>query len=294
MERVSNQNLCKTLVFWRLKLTAKVEYSYITCKSALSISRLPGLDYSLNPYVGCEHGCLYCYSRSMLKDEALALKWGSFVWAKKNLVERLRHDLRHKKRGVVGVGTITDPYQPLEAKLRLTYNCIELLAAYRFPTSIQTKSTLILRDLELIKPEKFDVGVTITTVNVDLAKKLEPKASTPDARVQIVEEMANRNIETWVFLGPIIPFINDDEENFKSIVRVAWKNKSKILYDKLNLKKWVLESLKPFLEKEKPELVERLPEILSPKSGYWLKISKTIQKLCKEKNVECKPAFPYV
>lgn len=230
----------------------------------------------------------------MLKDENLSLKWGSFVWVKKNLIERLRHDLRHRKHGVVGVGTTTDPYQPVESKLELTRSCIKLLTAYRFPVSIQTKSTLILRDLDLIKPEKFDVGITITTVDVDLAKKLEPKASTPDARIQIIEEMVNQKIETWIFLGPIIPFINDGEENFRNIIKVAWKNKSKILYDKLNLKKWVLESLKPFLEIEKPELAEKLPEILSSKSGYWLKISKTIQKLCREKSVECKPAFPYI
>jgi len=160
--------------------------------------------------------------------------------------------------------------------------------------SIQTKSTLILRDLDLINPEKFDVGVTLTTMDENLAKKLEPKASKPDARVQVLEEVTNKKIETWIFLGPIIPFINDDQENIKKIIKVAEKNKSKILYDKLNLKKWVLDSLKQFLEKEKPGLTELLPKILHPHSTYWLEKSKNIETMCKKAGVECKPAFPYV
>ncbi|RLG92087.1 MAG: radical SAM protein [Candidatus Hecatellales archaeon] len=276
------------------KLTGKVEYSYVTCKSALSKSRLPELDYALNPYVGCEHGCLYCYSRSILKDEKMALRWGSFVWAKKNIVERLRKDLRRKKAGVIGVGTITDPYQPLESKLRLTRGCLEFLSVYRFPVSIQTKSNLILRDLDLIKPEKFDVGVTITTIDKNLAKKLEPKAPNPDARIQVVEELADKKVETWIFLGPVIPYVNDDRGNLEAIIEVAKKTGSKILYDRLNLKRWVLESLKPFLEKEKPGLSDVLPRVLGFGSDYWVRVSEVIRGICGEKGVKCEPAFPYV
>ena len=275
-------------------VTFQVAYSHVLCRSALSKSKLPELDYSLNPYVGCEHGCLYCYSRSLLKNEDLIPKWGKFVWVKKNLVDRLRVEVRRRKKGVVGVGTVTDPYQPIEAKLKLTQNCLKLLTAYHFPVSIQTKSSLILRDLDFIKPQSFDVGVTLTTINEDLAEKLEPKASKPTARIQVLEELKNRGVETWIFLGPIIPSINDDEKNIEEIVEVARKNKCKILYDKLNLKKGVLESLQPFLEKENPKIVNFLPKILSPWSTYWKEKSKMILRLCKEKNVECKPAFPYV
>lgn len=262
------------------------------CKTALSLSKLPGLRYSLNPYLGCEHGCLYCYSRAIFRDQDMALNWGKFVKVKQNIAEVLTQEVKRKPRGVVGVSTVSDPYQPLESKTLLTRKCLEILAKHNFPTSIQTKSILVLRDIDILKPKKFDVGVTITTMDRDLAKKLEPKSSPPDARAHVLEELAPRGFEIWVFLGPIIPEINDDKEGIAQVVEVARKTGGKLIYDKLNLKQWVLESLAPFLEQEKPGLAQRLPAILSAKSDYWRKISSTIEAMCKERSVRCEPAFP--
>ncbi len=268
------------------------EYSSMNCKTALSPSKLPGLRYSLNPYLGCEHGCLYCYSKAIFRDLDMALNWGKFVRAKQNIAEVLTQEVKRKPRGVVGVSTVTDPYQPIESKTHLTRKCLEILAKHNFQTSIQTKSILVLRDIDILKPKKFDVGVTITAMDRDLAKKLEPKSSPPDARAHVLEELAPRGFETWVFFGPIIPEINDSEESIAQVVEVARKTKSKLLYDRLNLKQWVLESLTPFLEQEKPGLAQRLPAILSAKSNYWSKISSTIEALCKEQSVRCESAFP--
>jgi len=278
-------------LIWRETLLADVKHGFVVCRSALSVSRLPGLDYSINPYVGCEHGCVYCYSRSFLRDRKLAERWGSFVWAKRNLLERLRVELPRKRRGVVGVGVLTDPYQPFERKMKLTRGCLEILASYGFPVSLQTKSALILRDVDLIKPENFDVGVTITTLDRGLAGSLEPKASPPEARVQVVEEYSSRKVETWIFLGPIIPGVNDRRENFEQIVRVAEKTGSLLLYDKLNLRREIRRPLGEFFRREKPELLEDLPRILQPPFSYWRRISETIEKLCRERNVKCQAAF---
>ena len=268
------------------------EYSSMNCKTALSPSKLPGLRYSLNPYLGCERGCLYCYSKAIFRDFDMALNWGKFVKAKQNIAEVLTQEVKRKPRGVVGVSTVTDPYQPIESKTLLTRKCLEILAKHDFQTSIQTKSILVLRDIDILKPKKFDVGVTITTMDRDLAKKLEPKSSPPDARAHVLEELAPRGFETWVFFGPIIPEINDSKESIAQVVEVARKTKSKLLYDRLNLKQWVLESLAPFLEQEKPGLAQRLPAILSAKSDYWRKISSMIDALCGERSVRCEPAFP--
>jgi DNA repair photolyase len=222
----------------------------------------------------------------------MAANWGKFVKAKQNIAEILSNEIKRKPRGIVGVSTVTDPYQPMESKMQLTRKCLEILAKNNFPTSIQTKSILVLRDIDIMKLKKIDVGVTITTMDRDLAKKLEPRSSPPDARSHVLEELAPRGFETWIFLGPIIPEINDDKESITQIIEVAKKTKSKLIYDRLNLKQWVLESMTPFLEEEKPGLAQRLPAVLSAKSNYWRTISSMVEDLCKERSVICEPAFP--
>ncbi|MGC8816631.1 MAG: SPL family radical SAM protein [Candidatus Hadarchaeum sp.] len=268
-----------------------VEYIFTSCLTALSPSRLPGLNYSLNPYTGCEHGCAYCYSPSVFKDQSIAESWGKVVRIKRNIVETLMQEVHRKDRGVVGLSTVTDPYQPVEKNLELTRKCIEVLLEHDFPVSIQTKSDLVLRDSDLIVPKKFDVGVTITTIDPELARLLEPKASPPDARAQVLEEFSGRGVDTWIFLGPIIPEINDDEENLRKIVEIAAKTKSKVLYDKLNLKPWVMERLEPVLESLKPGLAGRIPPTISHGHDYQKIISSKIIPLCRELGIKCEAAF---
>jgi len=269
----------------------EVDYSYVNCKTALSLSRLPGLYYSLNPYFGCEHGCVYCYSRSVFRDRELALSWGRFVKAKSNVLDVLSREVKRKPSRVVGVSTVTDPYQPFESRLQLTRRCIEMLSRHNFPVSIQTKSALVLRDLDLIKSDNFDVGVTLTTMDSGLASRLEPRASRPDARANVLEEFASRRVKTWIFLGPIIPYVNDREESLLQVIEVASKTRSRLLFDKLNLRPWVLESIRPFMESECPGVWDHLSELVSRKSDYWLNLSSLVRKMCADKNVLCESAF---
>jgi len=269
-----------------------MEYSYVSCKTALSLSRLPGLYYSLNPYFGCEHGCVYCYSRSVFRDRELALSWGRFVKAKSNILDVLSRELTRKPPKVVGVSTVTDPYQPYESRLQLTRRCLEMLSRHNFPVSIQTKSALVLRDLELIKPDNFDVGVTLTTMDPGLASRLEPRASRPDARANVLEEFASRGVKTWIFLGPIIPHVNDREDSISQIIEIASKTKSRLLFDKLNLRPWVLESMRPFMESEYPGVWDQLPELVGEKPDYWLSLSSLIRRVCANESVSCESAFP--
>ena len=269
-----------------------VEYSSINCKTALSLSKLPGLSYSLNPYRGCRHACVYCYSPSVLGDRQLAMNWGKVVQPKQNIVEVLAREIKRRPKGTVGVSTVCDPYQPLEAELELTRKCIELLSQRGFSVSIQTKSSLVLRDIELVVPEKFDMGVTITTMDRELSSELEPKASPPSARAQVLEEFASRGVETWLFLGPIIPEINDGEEDLRQVIEVARRTHSKLIYDKLNLKRWVLERMAPKLEKIRPGLAKQLPTLVSAKSKRWREIRSKVESICSELGVRCEPAFP--
>ena len=267
------------------------EYSKIICKDAISYSNLPDLDYSLNPYLGCEHGCIYCYSPSVFRNREMAKSWGKFIKAKINIAEVLPNQLKKISKGVVGISTVTDPYQPLESKLQLTRKCIVILREHNFQISIQTKSDLVLRDKDLIKPEGFDVGVTIITLDNDLAKQLGPRASSPESLIQVLDEFFDRGVDTWLFFGPIIPEINDDEENILKLIKVAKKTKTKLIYDKLNLKNWVLDAMEEFLEKERPGLKYRLPSLLKKNSEYWHKLKGKITALCSKESVFCKPAF---
>jgi DNA repair photolyase len=261
------------------------------CRSALSRSSLPGLRYSLNPYVGCGHGCLYCYAPSTLGDEVLAKNWGRIVRAKENVVEVLGREVLSRERGTVGVSTVTDPYQPLEGKLELTRRCIGVLAAHGFPVSIQTKSSLVLRDIDLISPDGFDVGVTITTMDRELAGKIEPGASPPDARAQVLNEFSARGVKTWLFLGPVIPGVNDSEDCIRRVVEAAAKARSALVYDRLNLRRWVMDRLGTLLDREFGGR-ERVLSALS-NGTWWRGVSSRILSACRELGVKCEAAFSY-
>jgi DNA repair photolyase len=235
---------------------------------------------------------LYCYSRSVFHSREIAHAWGSFVKAKRNIPEVLARELPHKGKGTIGLSTVTDPYQPIESRLQLTRACLEVLKSSGFKVSIQTKSSLVLRDIDLISGPMFEMGVTITTMNQELAKKMEPQASSPDKRRQVLQEYCERKVETWIFLGPIIPNVNDHTEDIEQIVQVAKETRSRLLFDKLNLRPWVLESLTSFLSKETPESLENLPALLGTSSEYWKDTSAKIRALCRDRNVPCETAFP--
>ena len=117
----------------------------VKCKTALSKSNLPGLDYSLNPYRGCMHNCAYCYVPNVLRINRE--EWGKFVEVKINIQNVLSKEVKTKKQGIVGISTVTDPYQPIEKRNKITRFCLEQLLKYDFPISIQTKSSLVLKDI---------------------------------------------------------------------------------------------------------------------------------------------------
>ena len=202
----------------------RVVYSNIDCKTAISKSSLPGLDYSLNPYFGCEHCCRYCYSPSVFRGSIAPSSWGSFVKIKKNILEVLRNDLKKKIEGVIGLSTVTDPYQPIEKQSKLTRDCIKLISGSKFKLSIQTKSILFLRDIEVMERNKTDIGITITTLDNNLAHILEPNSSAPYERMSAIAKAASKGFNSWIFLGPIIPRVNDDIDRIDEILKFARKN----------------------------------------------------------------------
>lgn len=213
----------------------------IKCKTALSKSNLPGLDYSLNPYRGCQHNCAYCYVPNVLKIKRK--EWGAFVEVKKNIVKILSNELRNKKTGIVGISTVTDPYQPIEKKYKLTRYCLEQLLRYDFPINIQTKSNIVLRDIDLIsKFSNIEVMFSIGTLNDFERNLLEPNASAIFDRLNAIKQISENGINTSIFFGPIYPTFKLDD--ISELFDLFKKYKiSEIMIDKFNLKPGIMENI---------------------------------------------------
>ncbi|MEM0203085.1 MAG: radical SAM protein [Archaeoglobaceae archaeon] len=244
--------------------------------TALGKSNLPGLDYTLNPYIGCSHGCVYCYAR-LYCDSRIAKHWGKIVVVKENIAEILAREITRRKKGVVGLSTITDAYQSIEAKERIARELLRMLLENNFEVSIQTKSSLVLRDLDILceKKELVDVGFTITTLDNRIAEVVEPKASSPSERVKALEKISAEGIKTWIFLGPIIPGIS--EESFGEIVEIAKATNSLVYYDKYRVKPFMSGIAKEFADKAM--------------KTDWKGVFEKIEQLCERKGVATKPAF---
>lgn len=193
----------------RREMPSNVSAHEVRCRVALPPSNLPGLDLALNPYVGCEHGCLYCFAPDVLKRERS--DWATRVDYRVNLPVVLSRELR-TKRGVIGIGTVTDPYQPLEGVLLLTRKCLLEISRHDNPISILTKSDLVLRDLELILATKRpEVGITLTCMDEGLARRIEPGAPSPRRRIAALGELSRSGVNRYAMIGPVLPFLEEHE-----------------------------------------------------------------------------------
>ncbi len=256
----------------------------IKIKTALSSSKLPGLDYALNPYRGCGHACIYCYAPGVIRwDKG---KWGEIVEVKINLPRILSRELRTKKKGVVGLGTVTDPYQPAEKKYEITRRCLELLQLHDFPVCIQTKSSLVLRDIDLLKRFlNIEVGITLTTLDDRVREKMEPGASGVDERLHALSELSKNGINTWVFIGPVMPYITDA---VALVDAIAGARPKYVLIDRLNLKNGVWDCVKEFIKMHYPGLLPTYEKIfLCGDDSFYKAVFEKIVSRCKERGLRC-------
>ena len=261
----------------------RIRLTEIECKTALSPSRLPGYDYALNPYKGCAHGCKYCYAPNILKIPRR--EWGEFVEVRRNIPKILANELKNKKRGVIGISTTTDPYQPLEKNYKLTRYCLEQMVRHDFPVSILTKSTLIMRDIDLLlRLSEVEVGFTITTYNDSERKLLEPGAPSIDSRITALEKCSKKGIPTYAFIGPLYPTM--DEDGMSKLVRkIKDSGTSKIMADRLNLKPGVWSSVYNSLA-ENAAIKSIWKDAVFGKSNRYKKLFNLLKKISDEKGIE--------
>jgi len=176
----------------------------IQSKTILSTSKV--YDYVINPYVGCQHACSYCYARFMKRFSGHKEPWGQFVDAKINAADLLRSEINKKKRAKVWISGVCDPYQPLERKYELTRKCLEILAQNDWPVVIQTRSPLVLRDMDILKGARnFEVGLTITTADDAIRKLFEPNAPPIMERLRALDELHRSGINTYAMIAPVLP-----------------------------------------------------------------------------------------
>ena len=199
-------------------------------KSVITSNDSPDIyfDRSINPYRGCEHGCIYCYARPTHSYLGLSpgLDFETKIIAKRNIAEVLRAELARPRYepSLLVIGSATDCYQPVERQLRLTRSIVELMHDTRHPFALVTKSSGVERDLDLIAPAASRglaaVYVTVTTLDTTLARQLEPRAASPLRRLRTIRTLADNGIPVGVSLAPQIPFLNDDMEQ---VLAAAWE-----------------------------------------------------------------------
>jgi DNA repair photolyase len=190
-----------------------------------------GTNYNMNIYKGCCHGCIYCDSRS----ECYNIDNFDTVRAKADALTILNKELYSKrKKGVVGTGAMSDPYNPFEAKLELTRGALKLINQYRFGVAIATKSNLITRDIDILEEIKSHspvlAKITVTTYDDELCKRIEPNVCPASKRFEAIDKLSSRGIFAGILLMPVLPFIEDNDENIYKIIESAKECGAKFIY----------------------------------------------------------------
>lgn len=235
-----------------------------------------GNNYNMNIYKGCSHGCIYCDSRS----ECYRVENFDEVRAKENALAIIERELKSKRKtGVIGTGAMSDPYNPFEKQYKLTRGALELIHLYKFGISIATKSSLVLRDIDILQKISSHspvlIKVTITTADDTICKKIEPNAPSSSERFAVINKLSKKGIFTGVLLMPVLPFIEDTQENISSIIKLAHENGTKFIYPafgvtlRQNQREWYYSKLDehfPGLKKKYMQQFGNAYECSSPKA----------------------------
>jgi DNA repair photolyase len=201
----------------------------IFAKTLLTKTAIPGFDYCINPYIGCGHGCRYCYASFMKRFTGHPEPWGEFVDVKVNAPALLRRQLRRIRHGVVALSTVTDPYQPVEKRYQLTRKCLEALLDSRLSVNLLTRSSLCLRDMDLFRRfRRIEVGLSITTHDEGIKKIFEPCSPSILSRVETLRALRKEKIGTYAFIGPMLPL------DPKLLVAMLEEVTDEVLIDRMN------------------------------------------------------------
>ena len=245
-------------------------------KSIISHNDSPdiGFDQSINPYVGCSHGCIYCYARPSHAYMGLSpgIDFESRIFFKPDAAALLEKALSKKgyQPRFIQLGANTDPYQPADQRLRISRQVIEVLGRFRHPLAITTKSALVTRDLDLLAPMAADnlamVSMSVTTLDRRLARAMEPRASTPERRIAAIRQLSAAGVPTAVGFSPVIPGLNDHELE-AVLERAAEAGASMAYYTVLRLPLEIKDLFQEWLAAERPDRAARVMSLVRQMRG---------------------------
>jgi len=223
----------------------------IEAKSIIVPSKLPDTDYVVNPYTGCQFGCLYCYATFTSRFAGQPrTSWGDFVYVKKNAVDLARKQLERwpeaRQNASVFFSSVTDPYQGLERKYRLTRGLLEVFVRHHYPgrVTVLTKSPLVLDDVDLLLQLNTQVGVTVTTTDDRLSRFLEVRAPTSSRRLDTLKQLVSQGVSTYAFVGPLLPhFLNHPHQLEALFARIAETGTCSMYVEHINLPMYVRQRL---------------------------------------------------
>jgi DNA repair photolyase len=253
-----------------------VIYREITVKSALTRVRGMPFAWSLNPYSGCERGCVYCYAREYhaLRERDTGAGFDHEIDVKINFPELLASELRRlRKRETVALGTATDAYQQCEGRYRITRRTLEAIVASPVPLVIVTKGSMVVRDIDLLSKLDVHVCMSVGTVSADLARLSEPHASPPKARLEAVRRLVSAGIDAGVLAAPILPGLSDSEESLDAVAAAAAESGATFFSTRpLKLDPAVKPHYFDFLAERFPALLPaaeaRFADRVNPERGY--------------------------
>ncbi len=272
----------------------KVNVFPIECKSLMTKSGIGSIDYAVNPYFGCQHGCVYCYATFMARFRKVPGEWGSFVGVKENAPEVVAKEVGRRRPGVVSFGTVCDAYQQVEKRTRISRACLEaFVGAEGFEVGVLTKSDLVVRDADVLeKLPSADVGFSITCLDGGLAKLVEPGAPAPSARLDAMRELTERGIPVWGFFGPILPTLTDSEEAIEEVLREMDRaGASRVLIDRMNLYPKPWSRFRKVLEGAFPERVPAARAIKADPGGYEVELRERVERAVARLGVDAQICF---
>jgi DNA repair photolyase len=265
-----------------------IKITRIKAKSIIVKSNLPDGDFVINPYVGCMHGCKYCYARFMKRFTGHTEPWGSFVDIKFNAPDLIPEGTNKYREKSIIISSVTDPYQPIEREYEITRKILERLITLQPHLDLITKSDLVVRDIDLFKQFKnCMVTLSFWITDEKLRKQVELLSSQVKQKINALKELHKAKIPTALFISPIFPQITDWEKiihQTKSFVDEYW-------FENLNLYPSIKGEIYRFLRKNRPELVEKYKKIYSNNSNYWNIEENKIIEFCKKYQVSCKIYF---
>ena len=263
-----------------------MDFREIEAKTILTPCKIPGIDYVINPYIGCRFACKYCYASFMGRFvDKSTFDWGEYVYAKINAPALLKKEIiKLKDKGYgkeIFLSSVTDPYQGVEVKYKLTKQCLQILADYKFKgiVSILTKSDLVLRDVDIFKKlEKVIVGLTVTSTDDNISRYFEKYAPSVTSRLKALNELNKNGIKTYAFIGPLLPHYVAREQKLENLFIELSKTGTKDLFiEHINLAKYIRQRLTSELVDQDKEIINKFYD--SQSKDYRKALEKILFKL---------------